>query len=132
MALIAGLGEASGLAEREHAPLLLHMLTLKLRLLTRMQERFKHRVRKSNFLACFLTATLCPFPLLILPPVLVLVLQFHEYYYYHYCCYYCCYYHNSNNNNNNHECDIIKHATFISSRILFASMGPRELAQSPT
>ena len=75
MALIAGLGEASGLAEREHAPLLLHMLTLKLRLLTRMQERFKQRVRKDNYLACFLATTLCPFSLLIqLPPVLVLVL----------------------------------------------------------
>ena len=44
MALIAGLGEASRLAEKEHAPLLLHLLALKLRMLTRIQERFEQHV----------------------------------------------------------------------------------------
>ena len=44
MALIAGLGEASRLADKEHAPLLLHLLALKLRMLTRIQERFEQRV----------------------------------------------------------------------------------------
>ena len=58
MALIAGLGEASRLAEKEHAPLLLHLLALKLRMLTRILERFEQRVGEAPLLLC----VCCPSP----------------------------------------------------------------------